>query len=87
MNITNKTNGILSVPIPGGKRLVLGPGKMGQVTHKALDYPAVVKLIEAGDLEADDKSVQVSKANHGGFIRSGGTRHGGTGASRQSGDR
>jgi hypothetical protein len=51
MDITNKSGKPLNVPLPGGKRLFLGPGKTGQVTPKALEHPALAKLIEAGDLE------------------------------------
>ena len=38
MDITNKSRKPLSVPLPGGKKLFLGPGKTGQVSPKALDH-------------------------------------------------
>jgi hypothetical protein len=90
MDITNKTKKPLSIPLPGGKKLFLQPGKTGQVAPKALKHPPVLKLIEAGDLES---------ADHGGGLKSrggdvssgpaaGGSGHKGTtGAMRQSGDR
>ena len=55
MNITNKTARPISVPLDGGKKLFLGPGKTGQITPKSAEHPPLVKLIEAGDLEIDDK--------------------------------
>jgi len=51
MEITNKTNRPLRVPLPGGKKLHLGPGKTGQVTPKALDHPPLKKLVDEGELE------------------------------------
>ena len=55
--ITNKTRLPLTVPLPGGKKLRLGPGNTGQVTPKALAFPPVKKLVEAGDVEVagDDR--------------------------------
>jgi hypothetical protein len=51
MDISNKTKRPLSVPLPGGKKLHLGPGKTGQISDKAADHPALQKLIEAGEIE------------------------------------
>ncbi len=51
MEIRNKTKRPLAVPLPGGKKLRLGPGKTGQITAKATEFPAVVKLIEADEIE------------------------------------
>ncbi len=49
--ITNKTRKPLSVPLPGGKKLRLGPLKSGEISPKAIDHPPVQKLIEAGKVE------------------------------------
>ena len=49
--IRNKTRKPLSVPLPGGKRLHLVPGKDGQVAPKALEHPPLLALVEAGELE------------------------------------
>lgn len=87
MDITNKTTNPLSVPLPGGKKLFLGPGKTGQVRPKALKHPALVKLIEAGDLESSEGESQRTNATGAKSVGSSGTRQGGTGAMRQSGDR
>ncbi len=88
MDITNKTGKPLRVPLPGGKMLYLGPGKTGQVTNKALKHPQLVKLLEAGEIESADGAPKRKKAgggNIGGLPTS--SRHGGSGAMRQSGDR
>ena len=49
--ISNKTQRPLSVPLPGGKILHLGPGKTGQIAAKAVDDPRLKKLVDAGELE------------------------------------
>ena len=46
MDITNKSKKPLSVPLPGGKKLFLQPGKTGQVTAKALQHPPRVGRID-----------------------------------------
>jgi hypothetical protein len=88
MDITNKTGRPLNVPLPGGKKLFLGPGKTGQVNAKALGHPALAKLIEAGDLEPADGDARHAQGAGGKATGSvSGTGHKGTGAMRQSGDR
>ena len=87
MDIINKTKKPLRIPLPGGKKLFLGPGKTGQVNAKALQHPPLAKLVEAGDVESGGTTTarQGGGANKGGH--STGLRHGATGAMRQSGDR
>lgn len=88
MDLKNKTKRPLSVPLPGGKRLHLGPGKTGQITPKAAQHPPLVKLVEAGELELVD-------LGRGGVDRSGSTRsstgpatgHTPPGGVRHTGDR
>lgn len=87
MDIINKTKKPLTIPLPEGKKLFLGPGKTGQVTAKALVFPGLVKLLEAGDIAASDSGSKQMKGGNSGTGLSSGTRHGGTGAMRQSGDR
>lgn len=90
MDITNKTKKPLSLPLPGGKKLFLGPGKTGQVTPKALKHPPLVELLEAGDVMASDwggKRQDGGGGNGGKGAPSPGRRQSGTGAMRQSGDR
>jgi|TARA_S200000501_G_scaffold285008_1_gene269321 hypothetical protein len=87
MDIINKTKKPLKIPLPGGKKLFLGPGKTGQVNAKALKHPPLLKLIEAGDIESGG----VTETRLGGGTDKGGNssglRRGSTGAMRQSGDR
>ena len=52
--VSNKTQKPLSVPLPGGKTLHLGPGKTGQISAKAADHARLKKLIEGGELEMVD---------------------------------
>ena len=49
--IKNKTQKPLSVPLPQGKKLFLGPGKSGQIATKAADHPPLVALLEADEIE------------------------------------
>ncbi len=87
MDITNKTQKPLKLPLPGGKRLFLGPGKTGQVSPKALAHPLLVKLLEAGEIETTDEGPKRKQGGSGNTGASLGLRHGGGGAKRQSGDR
>ncbi len=49
--IKNKTPKPLSVPLPGGKKLFLSPGKSGQIATKSATHPALLALVESGELE------------------------------------
>jgi hypothetical protein len=87
MNIINKTKRPIRVPLPDGKKLFLGPFKTGQITPKSASHPALVQLIEAGDLELDD----VGRSGGGTSetsIAMGGDKGGGRQSSiRRTGDR
>ncbi len=88
MNITNKTNRPISVPLPGGKKLFLGPGKTGQINPKSAEHPPLTKLVEAGDLEVDDASRQKKNSSAGDGSAPGGSQSTGpTGNIRRTGDR
>lgn len=88
MDITNKSGKPLSIPLPGGKKLFLGPGKTGQVSNKAVEHPPLAKLIEAGDVEtAGDGKGPKGAPPSAQSTKSSSSRHGGSGAMRQSGDR
>ena len=87
MEITNKTKKPLSVPLPAGKKLFLSPGKSGQITQKAAERPAVLKLVEAGDVEISEEGAKRQGGGNASGGISSGARHGGTGAMRQSGDK
>ena len=86
--ITNKTFKALSVPLPGGKKLRLGPLKSGEISPKAIDHPPVQKLSEAGEVEISGSDQKPRGAGDGGrSVRrsTGGQGHGG--GFRQTGDR
>ena len=90
MDVTNKSKKPLIVPLPGGKRLFLQPGKTGQITPKALEHPPVAKLLESGELESSEgKHAPNSRAGGKSTKSSGGApgQQGASGAARQSGDR
>lgn len=90
MDITNKTRKPLSIPLPGGKKLFLGPGKTGQIAPKAAERPALKKLIDAGEVEVTDTKRGHSEAGGDGSGKAGpssGAGRSATGAMRQSGDR
>jgi len=86
--VCNKTQRPLSVPLPRGKTLHLGPGKTGQIASAAAEHPGLKKLIEAGQIEITGEGSGASDGpGEGGASR--GSAHGflpGTGR-RRSGDR
>ena len=57
--VSNKTRKPLSITLPRGKILHLGPGKTGQIASNAAEHPAVKKLVEAGEIEVLDQDAQV----------------------------
>ncbi len=86
--ITNKTRKPLSIPLPGGKKLRLGPLKSGEISPKAVDHPPLKKLIEAGEVEIfgpEQKSRRAGDSGKGSPPSSGGQGHGG--GIRRTGDR
>jgi hypothetical protein len=90
MEIVNKSPKPIAVPLPGGRRLFLGPGKSGQVTPKALEHPPLAKLVEVGDLSVTrEGSAHPKAAGSGGGkpVPKADGRHAGPGPKRQSGDR
>ena len=67
-NISKKP---LSIPLPGGKKLFLGPGKEGKIRARAAEHPPVAALVETGELEV------VPDAGKSGGKGGGGGRGGG----------
>ena len=65
MDVTNKTKRPLRVPLPGGKKLHLGPGRTGQISPKAVDHPPLRKLVEAGEIEIADGGRDPGSGNGG----------------------
>jgi hypothetical protein len=60
--VSNKSRKPLSVPLPGGKTLHLGPGKTGQIASKAVEHPQVKKLLDAGEIEILDEGPRSADA-------------------------
>jgi hypothetical protein len=88
MNITNKTRRPISVPLPEGKKLFLGPGKTGQVTPKSAAYPPLRALVDAGDLELDDaRSPTAMGSASGATAKANNPVRGATTNIRRTGDR
>jgi len=89
MEVLNKTRRPLTVSLPGGKKLRLGPGKVGQVAPKDASHPPVKKLIDDGDIEVLDAGLTKGA---GGFRKTssggGGSASGSSGGGvRHTGDR
>jgi hypothetical protein len=86
--ISNKTRAPLSIPLPRGKKLHLGPGKTGDIAATALEHPPVKKLVEAGSIEilgdAPRATDYIGRGNRGRASTQG---HSSTSTTRSSGDR
>src|SRR3989442_14288411 len=54
--VTNKTGKPLSIPLPRGKTLHLGPRKSGQISSHDIEHPALKKLVDAGTIEIGEES-------------------------------
>jgi len=86
--ITNKTTKPLSVPLPGGKKLRLGPLNHGEIAARAIAHPPVQKLVEAGQVEIDASEHRHLSAGGGAKAPRGGSGALGHGAGiRRTGDR
>jgi len=86
--VSNKTQKPLSVPLPRGKTLHLGPGKTGQISTEAAEHPQVKKLVDAGQIDVyDDASAPAGGTGGSRNVRP--TFYGNTTSSggRRSGDR
>ncbi len=64
--VRNTTHRPLAVPLPGGKKLHLGPGKVGQIAAPAAEHPPLAKMVEDGELELVDTGGQRSVTAPGG---------------------
>jgi hypothetical protein len=85
--VSNKTHKPLSVPLPGGKTLHLGPGKTGQISAKAVEDPRLKQLVDAGEIEIVDENDARLAAGSGAGKRGRTSMLGHTTGSRRSGDR
>ena len=86
MNILNRTHKPLSVSLPGGKVLHLGPGKTGRIGSRDVDHPALKKLVEVGSIEFLGESTD-SLAGPPGAAGASKVGHVSIGGRRRSGDR
>ena len=64
--VTNKTGKPLSIPLPRGKTLHLGPRKSGQISSHDLEHPALKKLVETGAVEIAPEDSGSSERDGGG---------------------
>lgn len=88
MTITNKTQRPVSVPLPRGKTLHLGPGKNGHISSKDVEYPQLKKMIDAGEIEVLGEGQEAVDGASGGKQRRGSMHgFGAGGGGRRSGDR
>jgi hypothetical protein len=86
--ISNKTQKPLSVPLPRGKTLHLGPGRTGQIASNAADHPQLKKLVDAGEIEILAEGSGSTEGAGGGKVgRTWMPGHTSATASRRSGDR
>jgi hypothetical protein len=87
--VNNKTQKPLSVPLPGGKTLHLGPGKTGQISAKAAGDLRLKKLLATGEIELIDDDPRHATGGPGAGKRGRGFMVGHTSGSgnRRSGDR
>ena len=87
MELRNKTRRPIRVPLPGGKRLHIGPGGTGQISPKATTHPPLKKLLDAGDLEIEDLGRSKGTGGSGGSTGTRPSKGGGSGGVRHTGDR
>ena len=87
MEVTNKTRRPLTINLPGGKKLRLGPGRVGQIAPKAAEYPAVKKLIDDGEIEVVGGGRTKGSLSSGGGGAQSSQTDSSTGGVRHTGDR
>jgi hypothetical protein len=86
--IENKTRRPLSVPLPDGKTLRLGPLASAAISAKATRHPPLKKLVEDGTVEIHEGSTTSAPGRHvgGGAVQTADVRGAGGGI-RRTGDR
>ena len=86
--VTNKTGKPLSIPLPRGKTLHLGPRKSGQISSHDIEHPALKKLVEAGVIEIlEEDSGSTGGEGRGTHGRAPTAGHTAGRGARRSGDR
>ena len=71
MEIINKTKRPLRIPLPGGKKLHLGPGNTGQISPKAAQHPPLKKMADEGEVEIVDDGRSRGKGHSNGGAKMG----------------
>jgi ribosomal protein L19E len=88
MEIINQSRRPLTISLPGGKKLRLGPLKSGQITTRAAEHPAVQQLVKDGIIQLNDGSGSSKSRGGAGNVGASPSQRRGSGtAQRQSGDR
>ena len=49
--IRNTSRRPLAVPLPGGRKLHLGPNQTGEIAEQAAEHPPLAELVSSGALE------------------------------------
>ena len=87
--IHNKTKLPLTVPLPGGKKLRLGPLASGKIAPKAVEHGAVKRLVEEGkaELTVEDQRGSGPSGSNKGIGPGRGPTTGAGGGVQHTGDR
>jgi hypothetical protein len=86
--VANKTQKPLSIPLPRGKTLHLGPGKTGHISSEAAEDQRLKKLVDAGEVEVfDEAPAPTWGTGGGGKTRPSFYGHSASSGGRRSGDR
>jgi len=86
--VTNKTGKPLSIALPRGKTLHLGPRKSGQISSHDIEHPSLKKLVDAGAIEIVADDLGSTAGGGGGSQGRAPTPHPSAGrGGRRSGDR
>jgi hypothetical protein len=86
--VVNKTQKTISVPLPRGKTLHLGPGKTGQISSAAAEHPQLRKLVDGGEIEVfDDRHAPIGGTGDARKARPSVYGHPVGSGTRRSGDR
>jgi len=86
--VANKTQRPLTIPLPRGKTLHLGPGKTGQISTEAAGHQPLKKLVDAGQIEVyDDAAAPTSGTAGDRKARPSFYGHPASSGGRRSGDR
>lgn len=64
--VRNTTRSPLVVPLPGGRKLHLGPGQSGDISPRAAEHPPLAALVTSGDLSIADVDPRTPGARRAG---------------------